>query len=106
MGENMLTGTFIMKTKDGQEIQFENAIINEITENKQESEYCSFDENFYNPKVTNTQYEFNMPIGNITKKRFIKLLMSKGIARNGAKDIASYVYKKYGCYNQIHLLLI
>lgn len=105
MGE-MLCGELMMKTADGKEIHFENAIINEISVETAEIERINPEDDFSKREVVNHNYELSLTIGNITKKRFIKLLMSKGIARNGAKDIASYIHKKYGCYNQMHLLII
>lgn len=50
--------------------------------------------------------ECTLNIRTVTRKRFIKMLMSHGIARNGAKDIANYVHKKYGEYNPMKLLLL
>lgn len=50
--------------------------------------------------------ECTLDIKTVTRKRFIKMLMSHGIARNGAKDIADYVHKKYGEYNPMIFLMI
>lgn len=50
--------------------------------------------------------ECTLKIQTVSRKRFIKLLMSHGIARNGAKDLADYVHKKYGEYNPMHLMLL
>lgn len=50
--------------------------------------------------------ECTLEIKTVSRKRFIKLLMSHGIARNGAKDIADYVHKKYGEYNPMVFLMI
>ena len=105
MGE-MLCGEIMMKTVDGREIHIENAIINELSVEPEVKEIFNPEDDFGRKEVINNNYELSLTIGNITRKRFIKLLMSKGIARNGAKDIASYVYKKYGYYNPIHLLMI
>lgn len=105
MGE-MLCGELMMKTADGREIHFENAIINEVSVEPEIIERCEPEDNFHRKEVVSHNYELSLTIGNITKKRFIKLLMSKGIARNGAKDIASYIFKKYGFYNPTHLLMI
>ena len=41
----------------------------------------------------------------LTKKKLIKLLMSKGIQRNGANEIAKHVLKKHGKYTMVDLLL-
>lgn len=50
--------------------------------------------------------ECTLDIKTVTRKRFIKMLMSHGIAKNGAKDIADYVHKKYGEYNPMIFLMI
>lgn len=105
MGE-LLCGNLTMKTADGKEIRIENAIINEISAEPNTVDRCNPNKNFCETEVVGYSHELNITVGNITKKRFIKLLMAKGIARNGAKDIASYIHKKYGCYNQMHLLMI
>lgn len=40
----------------------------------------------------------------ISRKKFIKLLMSKGIQRNGANEIAKYILNKNGKYSLLDLL--
>lgn len=50
--------------------------------------------------------ECTLEIKTVSRKRFIKLLMSHGIARNGAKDLADYVRKKYGEYNPMIFFMI
>ncbi len=40
----------------------------------------------------------------ISRKKFIRLLMSKGIQRNGANEIAKYFLKKNGKYSLLDLL--
>lgn len=41
----------------------------------------------------------------LTRKKLVKLLMSKGIQRNGANEIAKHVLKKNGKYTMFDLLL-
>lgn len=41
----------------------------------------------------------------ISRKKFIKLLMAKGIQRNGTTEIAKYVLKKNGRYTLFDLLM-
>ena len=41
----------------------------------------------------------------LSRKKFIKLLMSKGIGRNGANEIAKHVLKKNGRYTMIDILM-
>lgn len=50
-------------------------------------------------------YLLDIEVDHTTKKRFIKLLMSKGIQRNCAIEIARYFLNKYGFYSQEFLLL-
>ena len=40
----------------------------------------------------------------ISRKKFIKLLMSKGIQRNGANELAKYILNKNGKYSLLDLL--
>ena len=99
MGE-MMNGNLVMKTHDGKEIKIENATITEISKEPTES----YEINHIVSNIRNYNYNLSIKIENISRKRFIKLLMANGIARNGAKDIANYIHKKYGCYNQAYLL--
>lgn len=85
---------------DGKQIQIENATINAITVNEN---YPPMDiENKY---ILTSNYSVDITINRITKKRFIKLLMARGIQRNGAIEVAKYILKKYGYYSQTFLLL-
>ena len=55
-----------------------------------------------------TTVSMNIKIDNaktITRKRLIKLLMSKGIQRNGAAEIAKYLLKKNGKYTMFDLMM-
>lgn len=74
-----------------------------------EPEIIERDNTLFNDKITSaTGYssECTLEIKSITRKKFIKLLMAQGIARNGAKDIAEYVRKKYGQYRQMFLMML
>lgn len=58
--------------------------------------------------VSSTQLSMNINISGsnkLTRKKLIKLLMSKGIQRNGAYEIAKYLLKKNGKYTMADLLL-
>lgn len=59
------------------------------------------------PYMTNvTQNSYSLTIEKIkplTRKKYIKLLMSKGIGRNGANEIAKYTLKKRGKYDYLDL---
>ena len=41
----------------------------------------------------------------LSRKKFIKLLMAKGIGRNGANEIAKHVLKKNGRYTMMDVLM-
>lgn len=41
----------------------------------------------------------------LSRKKFIKLLMAKGIGRNGANEIAKYILKKNGRYTMMDVLM-
>lgn len=103
---NQLCGDLMLKMADGKEVYFENAIINEVTAEPEIMEICDPQDDYCISRAVKTNYEFNITMRNITRKRFIKLLMANGIAKNGAKDIASYVHKKYGQYSPIHLIML
>lgn len=90
--------SLLISTKDGQQIQVESANIVNTTENNFENENSFI-------KVKKHSCDFDVEINKISKKRFIKLLMAKGIQKNTATKIAKYVLKKYGYYTQIFLLL-
>lgn len=88
---------------NGKQIELENATVNCITENVERNEYYIFNEDlpFYSQQKS---YEVEASICNITKKRFIKLLMSKGMQRNEAVEMSKYIHRKYRCYNSMYLL--
>ena len=98
-------GKLVLVDKDGNEQEL-NGVINSVTV---EPETIERDDTLFNDRVTsvkNYSGECTIEIKSITKKRFIKLLMAQGIARNGAKDIAEYVRKKYGQYNPMFLMMV
>lgn len=58
--------------------------------------------------VSATQVSMSIDITNsmkLTRKKLIKLLMSKGIQRNGANEIAKYLLKKNGEYTMFDLMM-
>ncbi len=58
--------------------------------------------------VSVNEYSMHVNIENsmkLTKKKLIKLLMSKGIQRNGANEIAKYLLKKNGKYTMFDLMM-
>ena len=88
---------------NGKQIELENSTVNCITENIELTRYETFDESLC--FTQQRSYELEVSVGNITKKRFIKLLMSKGMQRNEAVQMAKYIRRKYGCYNPMYLML-
>lgn len=95
----------VMIDEDGKETEIEGTI-NEITV---EPETIERDDTLFDDRMTyltNYSSECSFKIKGMTRKKFIKQLMARGIARNGAKDIADYVHKKYGQYNPMFLLTI
>ena len=105
IGEN-LQGNLIIKSADGNEVLLENVTISEISAEPIEEEILNPRNTFRETRVVGYNHKVSITLNRPTKKKFIKMLMGKGIARNGAKDIASYVYKKYGFYNEMFLMFI
>lgn len=104
MGTELL-GKLVMIDENGNQREL-NGVINSVTV---EPELIERDNTLFDEKITNaTNYsgECSFEIKSITRKKFIKQLMAQGIARNGAKDIANYVHKKYGNYNSMFLMMI
>ena len=98
-------GKLVMINKNGNETEL-NGVIKELTV---EPEVIERDDTLFDDRMTsvaNYGGECTIEIKSITRKRFIKQLMAQGIARNGAKDIAEYVRKKYGNYNSMFLLML
>ena len=98
-------GKLVMVDKDGNEKEL-SGVINSVTV---EPETVERDDTLFDDRMTSVKSyssECSFEIKSITRKRFIKQLMARGIARNGAKDIAEYVCKKYGNYNSMFLMMI
>lgn len=56
--------------------------------------------------VTNSSLSIDInSVVKVSRKKFIKLLMSKGIGRNGANEIAKHVLKKNGRYTMLDLMM-
>ena len=103
--ETELLGKLVMINENGNQREL-NGVINSVTV---EPELIGDDDTLFDERMTNvTNYssECSFEIKSITRKKFIKQLMAQGIARNGAKDIAEYVRKKYGQYNPMFLMMI
>lgn len=95
----------VMIDKDGNESE----ICGTVSKVTVEPETVERDNILFNDKITSAtgySFECTLEIKSITRKKFIKLLMARGIARNGAKDIAEYVRKKYGQYSPMFLMMM
>ena len=95
-------GKLVMINKNGNETEL-NGVIKELTV---EPEVIERDDTLFDDRVTKVVGSAVFKVKSITRKRFIKLLMAQGIARNGAKDIAEYVHKKYGQYSPMFLMML
>lgn len=100
MGEGLI-GSLVMIDKNGNENRIGNVIVKEITRDSNEISETDELKEF---TVCPNSYTVSFGIKTITRKKFIKMLMARGIARNGAKDIADYIHRKYGYYD-INILL-
>lgn len=98
---NFSLGNIVIKSVDGTEQTIENVKMMPLIEEVENLDNLNEFKNSSNEGIT-----LSLETTNISRKRFIKLLMARGIARNGAKDIADYVFKKYGFYNSFMLLTI
>lgn len=104
MGTELL-GKLVMIDENGNQREL-NGVINSVTV---EPELIEEDDTLFDKRMTNaTNYsgECGFEIKSMTRKKFIKQLMAQGIAKNGAKDIAEYVCKKYGNYNSMFLMML
>lgn len=55
--------------------------------------------------IKEIRYELDINFNDkMTRKRFIKLLMSIGIQRNTANELARYSLKKFGYYSSVYLI--
>ena len=109
MGEELgktLTGNLVLVDKDGNQTELKNVIINEIEAEPNVIEEDDKLRGYRKTRVDDYTYSANIEIKNMTRKRFIKMLMAQGLARNGAKDIADYIHRKYGKYSPIQLLFL
>ena len=98
-------GKLVMVDKDGNAKEL-SGVINSVTV---EPETIERDDTLFDDRMTsvkNYNFEYTISPKKLTRKRFIKQLMARGIARNGAKDIAEYVCKKYGNYNSMFLMML
>lgn len=102
MGEDVnKLNEVIFKTTDGKEFHM-NA--NEFCEIEFHGE-PHYEDYFGGLSYINNEISANFVVKNVTKKRFIKLLMSCGFQKNTAKELAKYCFKKYGYYNFLKFMI-
>lgn len=91
---------FLMVDEEGNQMELEGT----IEFNKNDSP-CELDP-YNNTSITQMEATFNFKSDvKLTRKKLIRLLMSKGIGRNGANEIAKYVLKKNGKYTMFDLMM-
>ena len=100
MNNNMYKPLVSVKTNDG---KYE--MLGQLEEIRQE-EFENTDLKYSEYCVDLKHNEFEMTVSPIqlTRKKFVKILMSKGIQRNGANEIAKYFLKKRGYYSLVDLI--
>ena len=64
-----------------------------------------YEDYFEKPSYIHNEISANFVVKNVTKKRFIKLLMSYGFQKNTAIELAKYCFKKYGYYNVLKFMI-
>lgn len=95
-----LPGKLLMVDENGNEIEVQ-GIIGLDKNEKFDNDSLSVGNYITNPNIS-FDFTTNMTL---SKKKFIKLLMSKGIGRNGANEIAKYVLNKNGRYTILDLMM-
>lgn len=95
-----LPGKLLMVDENDNEIEVQGVIGLDKNE-KFDNDSLSVGDYTTNPNIS---FDFTTNI-TLSKKKFIKLLMSKGIGRNGANEIAKYVLKKNGRYTMLDLMM-
>lgn len=95
-----LPGKLLMVDNNGNEIKVQGTI--DLNESEEFCNYALSVEDY----IPNPNISFDITTSmTLSRKKFIKLLMSKGIGRNGANEIAKYILKKNGRYTMIDLLM-
>ena len=64
-----------------------------------------YEDYFERPSYINNEISANFVVKNVTKKRFIKLVMSYGFQKNTAIELAKYCFKKCGYYNVLKFMI-
>lgn len=96
-----LPGKLLMVDENGNEIEVQGTTGLDKNEKFDDDDSLSVGYHITNPNIS-FDFTTNMTL---SRKKFIKLLMAKGIGRNGANEIAKHVLKKNGRYTMIDLLM-
>lgn len=95
-----LPGKLLMVDNNGNKIEVQGTI--DLNESE---EFCNYALSV-GDYIPNPNISFDITTSmTLSRKKFIKLLMAKGIGRNGANEIAKYVLKKNGRYTMLDLLM-
>lgn len=79
-----------------------NSIKNIEIDREQSNEYNIFPDKRY---ITyNDSFYIRIILKNISRKRFIKLLMGRCMSKRLAEQFADFIFNRYGYYNQLFIL--
>ena len=98
-----LPGKLLMVDENGNEIEVQGT----ITINEEPDLWSIYEKDpLRDTYITHNSLSIDID-GSMTlsRKKFIKLLMAKGIGRNGANEIAKYILKKNGIYTMMDVLM-
>ena len=90
----------IFTTTSGKEICMYTNEFNKI-EITREPQY----EDFLDKSYISNKFSADFEVKNVSRKRFIKLVMSYGFQKNTAIELANYCLRKYGYYNLLNFML-
>lgn len=95
-----------IKTKNGKEAKFNDVSILSIEYSSMNGDEPSIlHENKYKTQSIKNNISIKIEIPRISKKKFVKLLMGKGIQKYSAMKIAEFFYKKYGYYSELFFMI-
>lgn len=98
-----LPGKLLMVDENGNEIEVQGT----ITINEEPDLWSIYEKDpLRDTYITHNSLSIDID-GSMTlsRKKFIKLLMAKGIGRNGANEIAKYILKKNSRYTMMDVLM-
>ena len=104
MGEGLIK-ELTMQTLDNKIVKIENCKIVEITNETDTNIYDTFNNEEKYVSRNNFTLSLEMSV-RCKRKRFIKLLMSRGLQKREAIEIANYSLRNYGFYNQMLFMFL